>query len=71
MRFHSNTHTFSTERNYYLITIENTYNSAIVYADSLDSGAEGLIRALCGNTVSVDSTIRMMPDVHAGKGCAV
>lgn len=71
MRFHSNTHTFSTERNYYLITIENTYNSAIVYADSLDSGAEGLIRALCGNTVSVGSTIRIMPDVHAGKGCAV
>lgn len=71
MRFHSNTHTFSTERNYYLITIENTYNSAIVYADSLDSGAEGLIRALCGSTVSVGSTIRIMPDVHAGKGCAV
>lgn len=54
-----------------MITIENTYNSAIVYADSLDSGAEGLIRALCGSTVSVGSTIRIMPDVHAGKGCAV
>lgn len=54
-----------------LILIENTHNSAIVFSDEIDSGAEGLIRALCGNPVSKDSKIRIMPDVHAGKGCAV
>lgn len=54
-----------------MITIQNTYNTAIVYADALDSGAEGLIRALCGSPFSRGSTIRVMPDVHAGKGCAV
>ncbi|MGN0715892.1 MAG: RtcB family protein [Anaerovoracaceae bacterium] len=54
-----------------MITIENTYNSAKVYAESLDSGTEGLIRALCGNPLSKGSRIRIMPDVHAGKGCAV
>ena len=54
-----------------MITIENTYNTAVVYADALDSGAEGLIRALCGSPLSLGSTIRIMPDVHAGKGCAV
>lgn len=54
-----------------MITIENTYNTAIVYADPIDSGAEGLIRALCGSPVSKGSAIRIMPDVHAGKGCAV
>lgn len=54
-----------------MITIENTINKAIVYADTLDSGAEGLIRALCGSIVSEGSSIRIMPDVHAGKGCAV
>lgn len=54
-----------------MITIENTCNTAVVYADSIDSGAEGLIRALCGSPISKGSTIRVMPDVHAGKGCAV
>lgn len=54
-----------------MITIKNTYNTAIIYTDTLDSGAEGLIRALCGSHISQGSVIRIMPDVHAGKGCAV
>jgi len=54
-----------------LITIENTYNSALVYAKVIDPGAEGLLRALCGSPVSDGSKIRVMPDVHAGKGCAI
>ena len=54
-----------------MITIENSYNTAVVFADSLDSGAEGLIHALCGSPIAVGSTIRIMPDVHAGKGCAI
>ena len=54
-----------------MITIENSYNTAVVFSDSLDSGAEGLIRSLCGSPIAVGSTIRIMPDVHAGKGCAI
>lgn len=54
-----------------MITIQNTINSAIVYADTIDTGAEGLIKALCDNPVSGGSKIRIMPDVHSGKGCAV
>jgi tRNA-splicing ligase RtcB (3'-phosphate/5'-hydroxy nucleic acid ligase) len=54
-----------------LITIENSCNTAVVFADSLDSGAEGLIRSLCVSSIAVGSTIRIMPDVHAGKGCAI
>ena len=54
-----------------MITIENTYNRAIVYADAIDPGAEGLLRSLCGSPLSQGSTIRVMPDVHAGKGCAI
>lgn len=54
-----------------MFTVQNQYNTAIVYADSLNAGAEGLIRALCGSPVSKESSIRIMPDVHAGKGCAV
>ena len=54
-----------------MITIENTCNKAIVYVDAMDSCAEGLIRALCGSPLSQGSSIRVMPDVHAGKGCAI
>ena len=54
-----------------MIKIENTINNAVIYADSIDPGAEGLIRALCGSPISRDSQIRVMPDVHPGKGCAV
>lgn len=54
-----------------MLTITNQYNTAVVYADRLDPGAEGLIRALCGSPLSQGSRIRIMPDVHAGKGAAV
>ena len=46
-----------------MIEINGTYNSAIVYADTIDSGAEGLIKAFCNSPVSDDSKIRIMPDV--------
>lgn len=54
-----------------MLTIQGEYNTALVYADVIDSGAEGLLRALCGSSLSEGSVIRVMPDVHAGKGCAV
>ena len=54
-----------------MLSIENTYNTAAVFADVIDSGTEGLLRALCGSMISEGSVIRVMPDVHAGKGCAI
>lgn len=54
-----------------MIKIENTYSSAVIYADGCDAGTEGLLRALCGSPLAAGSRIRIMPDVHPGKGCAV
>lgn len=54
-----------------MITITGICNTARVYADQLDSNAEGLLRALCASPISEGSKIRIMPDVHPGKGCAV
>ncbi len=54
-----------------LITIQNCFNTAIVFSEGIDPGAAGLLRALCGSPISQNSKIRVMPDVHAGKGCAV
>lgn len=54
-----------------MITISNQYSTATVYADQIDSNVEGLLKALCGSPVSEGSRIRIMPDVHPGKGCAI
>lgn len=54
-----------------MLEMNGTFSSAIVYADTIDSGAKGLIQAFCNSPVSEGSKIRIMPDVHAGKGCVV
>lgn len=54
-----------------MIKIAGDYAEAIIYTDMLDSGSEGLIKALCNSVLAEESKIRVMPDVHPGKGCAV
>lgn len=54
-----------------MLTIQNTHNTAVIYADSTDSGTEGMLREFCGLPLSAGSKIRVMPDVHAGKGCVI
>ena len=54
-----------------MIKIEGTYNTAIVYADTIEAGAEGQIQKLVSQEFTKDSRIRIMPDVHAGKGCTI
>lgn len=54
-----------------MIKINGIYAEAIIYSDELDSGSEGLIKALCNSIIAEKSKIRVMPDVHPGKGCAV
>ena len=54
-----------------MILIEGKYNQAKVFADELELFAEGQIKALCEQPFVVGSNIRIMPDVHAGKGCTI
>lgn len=54
-----------------MIEIQGKYNIAKVYVDVLESSAEGQIRALCDQPFAQGSRIRIMPDVHAGKGCTI
>ena len=54
-----------------MIEINGKYGSAIVYTDNLEKSAEGLIKAFCDQETSAGSKIRIMPDVHAGKGCTI
>ncbi|MBQ8089189.1 MAG: RtcB family protein [Pyramidobacter sp.] len=54
-----------------MITISSTCGTAKIFTDIIDPGAEGLLRALCATPLAEGASIRVMPDVHAGKGCAV
>ncbi len=54
-----------------MIEIIGTYNSAKVYSNELEPSTEGQIRALCEQSFASGSKIRIMPDVHAGKGCTI
>ena len=54
-----------------MIEIKGTYGNAFVFADALEASAAGQIKAFCDQPVSAGSKIRIMPDVHAGKGCTI
>lgn len=47
------------------------YGAAVVYTDVLEKTAEEQIVNMCNNEIFEDSKIRIMPDVHAGKGCTI
>ena len=54
-----------------MIEIKGTYGEAKVFTDELEQSAGGQIKALCEQPFITDSKIRIMPDVHAGKGCTI
>ena len=54
-----------------MIEIEGQHNTAKIFTDNLEDSARGLIMAYCDQPHSVDNKIRIMPDVHAGKGCTI
>lgn len=54
-----------------MITIQGQYNTAICYTNELEGAAQEQIQAVCDRPEFVDCKIRIMPDVHAGKGCTI
>lgn len=54
-----------------MITIEGLYNTAVCYTPQLEQAAERQIRAVCDRPEFAGCKIRIMPDVHAGKGCTI
>lgn len=51
--------------------IEGTYATAVCYAKTVEPEAVEQIRSLCSTPVCEGSRVRIMPDVHAGKGCTI
>ena len=52
-------------------TVEGKYTSAVVYSDTAEDSAVGQVKTLCDQPWVKGSKIRMMPDIHAGKGCTI
>ena len=54
-----------------MIEIKGSYNSAICYCDELEELAREQIQTVCDRPEFAGSVIRIMPDVHFGKGCTI
>ena len=54
-----------------MIKIIGKYNTAICYTGRLEDEAREQILAVCDMEEFSSSRIRIMPDVHAGKGCTI
>lgn len=51
--------------------IKGKINTAICYATVIEDEAAEQIRRMCDYEFTAGSQIRIMPDVHAGKGCTI
>ncbi len=54
-----------------MFEIRGTMATAICYATVVEDEAIEQIRRMCDQEFTRDSRIRIMPDVHAGKGCTI
>ena len=54
-----------------MVEIKGDYNIAKCFASVIDNGAVEQIKTVCDMKVFEGSKIRIMPDVHAGKGCTI
>ena len=51
--------------------IKGKVNTAICYAKVVEDEAIEQIRRMCDYVITEGSKIRIMPDVHSGKGCTI
>ena len=54
-----------------MLEINGKYNTARVFSDILDEYSRSQIENLCNQSFAEGSSIRLMPDVHAGAGCTI
>lgn len=54
-----------------MLEIRGKKNNAICFASQIDEKALEQIKRMCNYDLTLGSQIRIMPDVHAGKGCTI
>lgn len=54
-----------------MIEVKGLHNTAFCYTDNLEEESKKQIENFCNREEFKDCRIRIMPDVHAGKGCTI
>ena len=54
-----------------MFEIKGKYGTAVCYATVIEEKAVEQIRRMCDYALTENAKIRIMPDVHAGKGCTI
>ncbi len=54
-----------------MMEIKGKMNTAVCYAKVVEEEAIEQIRRMCDYELTVGQKVRIMPDVHAGKGCTI
>lgn len=54
-----------------MIEVRGKYNQAKIFTDVADNASISQVIELCNQQFAEGSRIRLMPDIHAGKGCTV
>lgn len=54
-----------------MITLTGQYNEARIFTDNLDDKSAEQVTEMLNQTWIKDAKIRMMPDIHPGKGCTI
>lgn len=54
-----------------MIEIKGKMSTAICYTNVVEEGAIEQIRRMCDYALTEGSRVRIMPDVHSGKGCTI
>ena len=54
-----------------MFEIKGTVTTAVCYAKVVEEEAIEQIRRMCSYALTENSRVRIMPDVHAGKGCTI
>lgn len=54
-----------------MIEIHGKYNTAVIFTNSVEETAREQIMSVLNESAFKNTKIRIMPDVHAGKGCTI
>ena len=54
-----------------MIELNGKYTNAIIYADTIEEGVICQVQQVLNHPIFKDCKIRIMPDVHVGKGCTI
>ncbi|OUO52012.1 RNA-splicing ligase RtcB [Desulfovibrio sp. An276] len=54
-----------------MIEITGKYSTAKIFTDEVDGESIKQVQLLCNQEFTEGSRIRLMPDIHAGKGCTI